>query len=128
MSGAREGERDKKEDREDEVVAVARRVAGRNGGKSRVGTGVKRLEAVATATAVAAVEAAAAAAVAAEGQEGTLLAADGGGGGGDGGGRGVGGGGSSTTGQFEYPGEHGDEREEGSAEGGRPTRTHGPGA
>lgn len=127
MSGAREGERDKKEDREDEVVAVARRMAGRNGGKSRVGTGVKRLEAVATATAVAAVEAAAAVA---EGQEGTLLAADGGGGGGDGGGRGVGGGGSSTTGQFEYPGEHGDEREEGcvSAEGGRPTRTHGPGA
>lgn len=34
MSGAREGERDKKEDREDEVVAVARRVAGRNGEKA----------------------------------------------------------------------------------------------
>jgi len=62
MSGAREGERDKKEDREGEVVAVARRAAGRNGGKSRVGTGVKRLEAVATAVAVAAAAAAAAAA------------------------------------------------------------------
>lgn len=74
------------------------------------------------------VAAAAAAAVVAEGKEDTPLAADGSGS--IGGGRGVGGSGSSTTGQFEYPGEYGDEREEVgymSAEGGRPTRTHGPG-
>jgi len=36
------------------VASLARRAAGRNGGKSRVGTGVKRLEAVATAAVVAA--------------------------------------------------------------------------
>lgn len=52
MSGAREGERDKKG--VGRGSTVARGVAGRNGGKSRVGTGVKRLEAVATAAAAAA--------------------------------------------------------------------------
>lgn len=85
------------------MVAQARRVVGRNGGKSRVGTGVKRLEAVATAVAVAAAAVAVAAEEGSKGERGDYARC----------GwrkRGRRGGGSSTTGQFEYPGEHGDER------------------